>query len=393
MIKQAKGRAGLVLTFAFFVLLGVPEGALGAAWPTMRESFGQPVSSLAWLGALYTVGYLLSTVVSGHLTERIGVSRTLRSGVGMTVIGVGLYAVSPWWWLVIMASMATGLGGGTVDAAGNSYCAVVGGVRSMNLLHAMFGVGATAGPLLVTLSLDLGGGWRSVYAALAVVQLVLLGLATRYRDEFRVPFSEHAAVANRRPMPRRLLWLMLAVFFFYVSSEAAYGQWSFSVLTEDRGVDTTLAGWALAGYWGGLTLGRFLLSYLGDRVEPMRLLHVSLVSIVVAAIAFWVDPLPGLDLVALPVLGFSMAGVFPALVLVTPAWLGPGNTGRAVGYQLGASSLGVISMSGLIGVVVGQRGLDAMPFVVALLTIGTLVSFQLARIEARSGIEVPTVLG
>lgn len=382
MIGRARGRVGLVLTFGLFILLGLPEGALGTAWPSMRRAFDQPVSSLAWLGALYTVGYLLSTVVSGHVAERFGVSRTLRAGIMLTVVGLGCYAVAPGWWLALVAATAGGLGGGTVDATGNAYCAVVGGVRSMNLLHAMFGVGATAGPILVTISLDVGAGWRTVYALMLGAEMVLLVAAVRHRAAFRVPIEEEVAVAARRPMPRRLLWLMLVIFFFYVSSEAAYGQWSFSVLTDDRGVGTTLAGWVVAGYWGGLTAGRLLLGYLGARVEPLRLLQVSLVSIVIGALVFWFDPVPGLDLVALPWLGFAMAGVFPALVLVTPSWLGPGNTGRAVGYQLAASSFGVITVSALIGVVVAAQGLDAMPAVTAVLTVGTLVAFQAARVEA-----------
>lgn len=379
---RRRRRIGVAVTFALFVLLGLPEGILGTAWPTMRASFGEPVSSLAWLVALYTVGYLLSTVLSGHVTERIGVALTLRIGVFLTAGGLLLYAVTPTWWVAVAAAAVTGLGGGTVDAAANSYVAVVGGARAMNLLHAMFGIGATAGPLLVTASLGLDAGWRPVYVLVLGAELVMLVAIVRFRDQFRVAVEATDGPPPRAPMPRGLLAAMLALFFFYVGSEAAYGHWTFSLLTDERGVGSTTAGWAVAGYWGGLTLGRLVLAYAAARFESLRVLSVSVVAIVLGAVVFWLDPAPGLDIVALPWLGLAMAGVFPALVLVTPGWLGAANTARAVGYQLAASSVGAIVVSAVIGLVVRSSGIDAMPVVLFVVTVGSLVSFQVARMLA-----------
>ena len=63
------------------------------------------------------------------------------------------------------------------------------------------------------------------------------------------------------------------------------------------------------------------------------------------------DPM---DLVALPIVGAAAAGVFPALVLLTPKWIGERQTGRAVGYQLAASSLGVIATAALLAALVSS---------------------------------------
>ncbi|MDQ6743949.1 MAG: MFS transporter, partial [Candidatus Dormibacteraeota bacterium] len=62
--------AGVAL--ASFVLLGLPTGALGVAWPYIRGSFGLPLAALGGLLAPMTVSYLLSGAASGHLIGRVG---------------------------------------------------------------------------------------------------------------------------------------------------------------------------------------------------------------------------------------------------------------------------------------------------------------------------------
>ncbi len=367
-------RTGLLLSFLVFVLLGLPEGVLGPVWPSMRASLDRPVSSLAWLVGFYTVGYLTSTVAVGRVLDRFGIAATLQAGMSAAAVGLLVYALTPYWLLAVAAAAVSGTGGGTVDATTNTYVAHTGGVRAMNLLHAFFGVGATLGPIAVTVVLDLDVTWRLIYAALVAVQLTLLALVSRRRHHFAVQLDGDDHRSGRRQMPRPLLGAMLAVFFCYVGAEVAYGAWSFSVLTDERGVSDAAAGWAVAGYWGGLTLGRVGLGVVGNRLAPPRVLGVSAASVVVGALVFWLDPLPAADLVALPWLGLAMAGIFPAMVSLTPGWLGAANTGTAVGYQLAASSLGAIAVSAVLGLAARAGGLDVVAPILAAVVSGTLLA-------------------
>ena len=222
----------------------------------------------------------------------------------------------------------------------------------MNMLHAMFGIGATGGPLLVTAALTLDISWRWVYATLLVVEIVLLLVVTTRRDVLTVTPRQPSEEHHEGGMRWRVLAPMLAVFVFYVAVEASYGQWSYSVLTDERGVSDTAAGWAVAAFWGGLTAGRLALGFVGDRITPERLLALSAAGMVAGAALFWWDPAAGVDMAALPLIGVAAAGVFPALVLLTPTWIGEQQTGRAVGYQLAASSAGVIATSAALGAMV-----------------------------------------
>ena len=78
----------LAALFAAFVMLGLPEGVLGTAWPTMRSSLDQPESALARLIIAYTVGYLVATALLGRIVDRLGSDATIRTGMGLTVAGL-----------------------------------------------------------------------------------------------------------------------------------------------------------------------------------------------------------------------------------------------------------------------------------------------------------------
>ena len=69
--------------------------------------------------------------------------------------------------------------------------------------------------------------------------------------------------------------------------------------------------------------------------------------------------------VALPVIGAGMAGVFPSLVLVTPDVVGRGRAERVMGYQLAAAGVGAVAAAGITAVLVGRVGIAVVGAVLA----------------------------
>ena len=130
--------------------------------------------------------------------------------------------------------------------------------------------------------------------------------------------------------PPYLLALVLGWFFLYVGVEVSAGQWSFTLLSESRYTDEELASVFFASYWCGLTVGRFLLAFGGDRVAPEVIMSRASALAVVAAAIFAADP-GGLGGFALPLLGFAFSVMFPAVVNRTPIYLGADRAARIVG--------------------------------------------------------------
>ena len=358
----------MLIALAAFVMLGLVDGALGVAWPSLRSAFDRSVSDLGLLIAFGSVGYLTASLSYGWLHVRTGTGPLLGSGAGLMALGLVGFALSPAWALVAIAAAGVGLGGGLVDTGMNAHAALVFDIRTINLLHASYGVGATLGPVVITVSLTTSGAWRWGYAALAGVQVVTAILVWVRRNQWvgvedgEAPFSSSESIQLRR-------WLLLASFFLYTGVEVAAGQWAFTLLNEGRAMSTAAAGTWVAAYWAGLTAGRFLFGMVGHRISPSRTLDGSVLLALGGLALVWLDP-GGLGQVGLPIAGLGFAAVFPTLVAVTPSRIGRDLSTSSMGYQLAAANIGAASIPWVLGLIAGSFGLETLGpglFVTALL--------------------------
>src|SRR5688572_6518010 len=89
----------LVLAYAAFVSLGLPDGVLGVAWPGVRGTFDVRLSALGALSIGLGAGYVLSSFFAGRLVSRYGVGAVLWASAGLAAAGLALHAGAPVWWL------------------------------------------------------------------------------------------------------------------------------------------------------------------------------------------------------------------------------------------------------------------------------------------------------
>lgn len=353
------GRRGVLLVaFAAFVMLGLTEGSLGVAWPSMRSAFGRGVAELGALLAISSVGYLSASFAYGRVHSRLGTGASL--GTGATLMAVGLLGISaaPVWLVVVLSAVALGIGGGLVDSGMNAHAALEFDLRSINLLHASFGVGATIGPILITISLTAGAAWRGGYAFMALAQAAMAVAIWRTRSRWTSRPDEPGA--DRVVTVRRArVFLLLALFFVYTGAEVGVGQWAYTLLSEGRGMTTAVAGGWVAAYWAGLTAGRFLVSAVGNRVSPSRTLDASVILALIGVGILWWDP-AGAGFIGLPVAGIGFAAIFPTLVSLTPLRIGRDRSTRMVGYQLAAASLGIATLPWVLGLLAEAQGLAVL---------------------------------
>lgn len=388
---RSSGRPPLravIVALAAFVMLGLVDSALGVAWPSMRDAFGRDVSDLGLLLAFGGVGYLIASAGYGWLHTRFGTGLLLSIGGGFFVVGIVGFAGSTAWPLVVASATLVGLGGGLVDTGMNAHAALAFDVGSINLLHACYGVGATLGPIVITVSLVNSGLWRNGYALLAVAQVATaVAIWTR---RARWSDAEPDLRGDSRVVTRRRnVWLMLVLFFLYTGAEVAAGQWAFTLLSEGRGMSTAAAGTWVAVYWGGLTVGRFGFGIVGDRMSPSLVLNGSMVVTLMGLAFLWLDP-AGWGVVGLPIAGLGFAAVFPTLIAVTPARIGRLRSTRSIGFQMASATLGAASVPWAIGIAATMLGLDVLApglFVVSAL----LAILHLVTEKASRGERIPSV--
>jgi fucose permease len=357
-----------------FVVLGLPAGMLGVAWPVLRHDFRQPLASLGELLLASLLGYLTVTSGTGWALRRFGAAALLTASAAAAAIGTGVFAATRSWPVLVLVTVLTGAAGGGLDAGLNTAVALTGRTRLMNLIHAAFGVGAALGPLLVTAAVAVTYSWRGSFVVLLVLDVGLVGVWLALRNAFaglprRRPASSDPPASLDRPAPPSgtaasnsrpilLLSLSLTLFFCYAGIEIAVGSWSASFLRAGPlKLSPALAGLTVFGYWAGLTAGRVGAAALGSRLSPRNAVRAGTIGTVAGAAAIWANPAPAATVAALVVIGVSLGPIFPALVSLTPERVGPAATVNVVGWQLAASGAGGTGLSALTGVVLQQAGL------------------------------------
>jgi fucose permease len=388
----------IAISFLAFVSLGLPDGILGVAWPSIRASFRLPLNQLGVLLAASMVGYLVSSFTSGPVVARVGVGRLLLVSSVLVVLSLGGYAAAPVWGVMLACGVLAGLGAGAIDAGINAYAAAHFAPRLVNWLHACYGVGATLGPLVMTAVLTAGLAWRwgygligAIVAAMAVGFLVTLDWwedregAAHPATEVPADMRSEPAVAMTATLRRPRAWAGVALFFIYVGLEVTAGQWSYSLFTESRGVRPGVAGVWVGVYWGCLTLGRVIFGAAAGRFPAEWLLRSGMAGAPLAAGLVWWNAAGVTGFLGLALLGFSLAPIFPLMISLTPVRLGRAHAAHAIGFQVSAGYLGAAALPGLAGILARRLGLEVIgPFLfAAALALLAIHEVTLGRIRAR----------
>jgi fucose permease len=356
------------VAFSGFVLLGLPTGMLGIAWPSMRAALDAPLAGLGVLLAAMTLTQFGSSGLSGLVRERLGTIALLLVPTVLAAGGLALFALAATWPVMVAAAAILGAGLGLLDAAVNMEAALKRGVRFMGALHASWAIGATLGPVLIGAVLVATGSWRLGYAVAALAFVVLAVATYLARADLGATAERNdASVATASAL--RTILAGMALLFVYVGIELGAGQWSFTRLTADGALADTIAGLAVFLYWSALAAGRIALALFGDRVGAARLFDLSVGGALVSAVAFWLLPPPVAALVALPCIGASLSVFVPLLIYLTPRRVGRAAAPRAIGYQMAAGMIGGAVLPAGIGVVMQSSGVSTLGLCLSVLAL------------------------
>jgi len=265
----------LILAYFAFISLGLPDGLLGVAWPSIAGDFRVATEAVGLLLIASTTGYFISSVAAGFTIARVGVGWLLAFSTAAASAALAGYAFSPAYAVMVPFALLAGFGGGAIDSGLNAYAAGAFGAKHMNWLHAFFGLGVAIGPLIMTAVISGGLSWRWGYGIVASAQacLALAFFLTVRRwvrhgevtqppqpaPEAAVPVGDAVATAvavkpatkvrTRETLAIPAVWLGVLAFAVYVAVEAGAGLWAFLLLTEARGVSATVAGLCVSLYW------------------------------------------------------------------------------------------------------------------------------------------------
>jgi fucose permease len=306
--------------------------------------------------------------------ERISGRLSVWVALGCFVVGCAGVALAPTWPSFLAAAFVIGLGFGGLDLGLNLLVAHSEGRRRSGLLNALngaYGLGAVAGPLLIS---RLGQNHLAVlYGGAAFLAVALVPAVAGISG--RLPVTPRGTTTPRGGGV--LVLFFLVAFVFYVGTETGVGGWMTSHL-ESAGFGSVDAASLTSGFWLAMAIGRVLAALIPERVAPAT---VVVAGSAVAAVALLVALSGHAAPFAYIVTGLAIAPIFPTAI----AWLAklrPGDS-RSTAWMFPATMVGGGIIPPAIGVAIAGVGIGWAPAVLSAVALMTLAAFVLAGLKGR----------
>jgi fucose permease len=379
----------LMLAYIAFVMLGLPVGLLGVAWPTLRADFNLPLDALGLLLIASTIGYTLASFFIARLINSFGIGALLVfSSLTLAVAAFG-YPLAPNWNMIVGIGALAGFGGGLMDAGLNTYLAAEYQESEMQWLHASFGIGATLSPIIMTVSLSEFASWRPGYIFVGVLMAIMTVAFWLTYSAWKVPQKAFETAAEQPGLMdyQTSVWASLLrsqtvigmlLFLLYTGAELILGNWTYTLFTEGRGISPQIAGIWAGGFWGIFTIGRALGGLYAHRVRLNTLLLGAMALALAGSILFWWNPLPLVGVAGVFVAGFGMAPIFAGLISSTRQRVGERHAANTVGIQISAANVGGTLLPALAGFLAQRYSLEAVPVMLAASLLGLLALYGLS---------------
>ena len=339
--------------------IGLIVSSLGPALPTLAQTAGTSLAGISFLLVLRSLGHMAGSLSGGHLYDRlpghpvmalavlVGAAALALSGQVSSFLSLGI--------LIFIIGTAVGF----LDVGANTLMPWRFGEQAkplINGLHFCFGLGALSAPFVVAISLSRGAGVQTAFAILA---LALLPLAWWL---FRSPSPSHRE-ENTHAKPVPILWNValpvMALFFFYGGSEAAFGSWVYSYAREMNLASIEEAGAITSLFWSCLAVGRLIAIPLLKRFEAVWVMGSDLILCLCALglIVLMPHSLAALWIGA-AMLGLGFASFIPTLITAAGGAMTGSNraSGKSTALMFLGAGLGNLSLPWMTGQALGLWG-------------------------------------
>lgn len=110
----------------------------------------------------------------------------------------------------------------------------------------------------------------------------------------------------------RVILLGALFLFMYQGAEVSIAGWVTSFLMANRGGTEPAVGYITAGFWAGITVGRFALAMPAQRIGPRRFVYGLVIGSTIFELLVWFVPNVIGDAVAVSIVGLLLGPVYPA---------------------------------------------------------------------------------
>ena len=367
----------LIIIYLTFISLGLPDSLLGSAWPIMQIHLNVPLSGAGLISMIITGGTIISSLLSNKLIKNFGTGKVTFVSVTMTALALLGFSIAPSYiWLCILA-IPLGLGAGAVDSGLNNFVALHYKASHMSWLHCFWGVGATTGPLIMSVFISKNNSWWNGYLTIAIIQfsiafLILLTLPMWKKSENPQDFKNHDVEENKdnfNPLKLPGVKFVLISFFCYCATEITTGLWGSSYLVNYKGLSPEAAAGWISLFYGGITVGRLISGFATTKLNNKSLIRIGQIICAIGAIILAL-PLPTFfSMVGLILIGLGCAPIYPSMLHDTPNRFGESASQSIMGFQMACAYIGSTIAPPILGLLASKLSIAIFPFFLLILII------------------------
>ena len=386
----------LIIIYIAFIGLGLPDSLFGTAWPAIYTEFDLLFSFGSLITVIMTCGTIFSSIMSTRLIARFGTGKVTAFSTALTVLALIGNSFAGNFLTICLLAIPLGLGAGAVDTGLNNYVATHYSSAQMSLLHCFFGVGISISPYLMAQFISADAGWRVGYRYAFFIQLtiaILLFLALplwKRVGEKAAAEEVPVKILTIRELAKipgvKTMWIL-----FIVSCAIEYtaSGWSSTYLVEARGVAADKAAEAVLFYCLGLTVGRLLSGILATKLSCWKIIRIGLAVLGIAVVLLLL-PLPVVFVsVALFMIGLGNGPMFPNFTYLAPINFGEDISQSVIGTQMAASSVGIMVVPAICGLLGQAFGMDVFPiYLTVLFALMALGIFRIQKTMKQAGKDI-----
>ncbi|KAE8318361.1 MFS general substrate transporter [Aspergillus transmontanensis] len=358
---------------------GMNDSAPGALIPYLEKDYNIGYAIVSLIFIANAVGFILAAPLTHTIKAKIGQYKSYALSMGLVTVSYIAIVCHPPFAVVVAAFLLLGFGMAMSIAMNNVFCANLhNSTTALGCFSGAYGIGGVISPLFATLMVSHDIRWTYFYTitlAISVANLLLSSFAFRnYEDNStmvsqRAPDSVIMARNNGNP-PSRMQMLKKAIqdrttilgslfIFAYQGAEVSVSGWIVSFLISYRGGDSRRVGYVSAGFWAGITLGRFLIVYPAHRIGEKIVVGLLVVGAIGFQLMTWLIPNIIGEAVAVAILGLLLGPLYPCSTAVFA---------KLLPRSMQLVSLGFISA-------LGSSGGAVFPFLTGILAqnMGTMV--------------------
>ena len=353
----------VIIIFATYVGLGIPDSLFGTAWPAIYTEFDLPISYSNFVTGIMYVGTIVSSLFSARLTKKFGTPIVVAFSTALTAIAILGFSFSKNMLMLCLCAIPLGFGAGGIDNVLNTYVALNYKATHVNFLHCSYGVGVTLSPFLMSLALKNSNNWQGGYRIMFFFQLALTIMCFlsipiwKKVKEQKATEDETRVVSIPQLLKIPIARASLVIYFGSCAVESVCLAWGSTFLVNSKGLTPEKAAQMITFYFIGMTLGRFLSGVLVNKISPKKIIVVG-ESITLIAIILTFASNPSIAGIGLFFIGLGNGPIFPNMTHLTPIHMGRDISQSFIGLQGAVSYISILLSPITFGVLAEKLSTD-----------------------------------